>query len=121
MPGACLPGPPASHARLHASIPLLRSNRPPTQSVTLEIPFSVPPYMSLLARSVATLEGIALVGDPAYQMVAQVGGASGSFMWVLHVCVWVGWLGDPAYQMVAQVGAACWCWLAVWVLFGVCV
>lgn len=32
---------------------------------------SVPPYMSLLARSVATLEGIALAGDPNYQMVAQ--------------------------------------------------
>ena len=41
-------------------------------AATLEIPFSVPPYMSLLARSVATLEGIALVGDPNYQMVAQV-------------------------------------------------
>jgi predicted unusual protein kinase regulating ubiquinone biosynthesis (AarF/ABC1/UbiB family) len=40
-------------------------------SATLEIPFSVPPYMSLLARSVATLEGIALTGDPQYQMVAQ--------------------------------------------------
>lgn len=40
-------------------------------AATLEIPFSVPPYMSLLARSVATLEGIALVGDPNYQMVAQ--------------------------------------------------
>ena len=40
-------------------------------SVTLEIPFSVPPYMSLLARAVATLEGIALLGDPQYQMVAQ--------------------------------------------------
>jgi len=40
-------------------------------SATLEIPFSVPPYMSLLARSVVTLEGIALVGDPGYQMVAQ--------------------------------------------------
>jgi hypothetical protein len=40
-------------------------------SATLEIPFSVPPYMSLLARSVATLEGIALVGDPNYQMVSQ--------------------------------------------------
>jgi hypothetical protein len=38
---------------------------------TLEIPFSVPPYMSLLARSIATLEGIALLGDPNYQMVAQ--------------------------------------------------
>jgi aarF domain-containing kinase len=40
-------------------------------AATLEIPFSVPPYMSLLARSVATLEGIALMGDPNYQMVAQ--------------------------------------------------
>ena len=40
-------------------------------AATLEIPFSVPPYMSLLARSVATLEGIALLGDPNYQMVAQ--------------------------------------------------
>jgi hypothetical protein len=39
----------------------------------MEIPFSVPPYMSLLARSVATLEGIALTADPEYQMVAQVG------------------------------------------------
>lgn len=29
--------------------------------------------MSLLARSVATLEGIALTADPQYQMVAQVG------------------------------------------------
>lgn len=42
-------------------------------AATLEIPFSVPPYMSLLARSVATLEGIALTGDPNYQMVTQVG------------------------------------------------
>ncbi|KAG2445070.1 hypothetical protein HYH02_008937 [Chlamydomonas schloesseri] len=40
-------------------------------AATLEIPFSVPPYMSLLARSVATLEGIALAGDPQYAMVAQ--------------------------------------------------
>lgn len=40
-------------------------------SVTLEIPFSVPPYMALLARGVATLEGLALVGDPGYQMVSQ--------------------------------------------------
>ncbi|KIY91538.1 Uncharacterized protein MNEG_16426 [Monoraphidium neglectum] len=40
-------------------------------AATLEIPFSVPPYMSLLARAVATLEGIALLGDPQYQMVAQ--------------------------------------------------
>lgn len=55
--------------------PLLFSNQALSQDLlrtTLEIPFSVPPYMSLLARSVATLEGIALLGDPNYQMVAQV-------------------------------------------------
>ena len=40
---------------------------------SMQIPFSVPPYMSLLARSTATLEGIALMGDPNYQMVSQVG------------------------------------------------
>jgi len=38
---------------------------------TLEIPFSIPPYVSLLARSVATLEGIALAGDPDYRLVAE--------------------------------------------------
>ena len=41
-------------------------------NASLQIPFSVPPYMSLLARAVATLEGIALSGDPNYQMVAEV-------------------------------------------------
>jgi len=40
--------------------------------IRMQIPFSVPPYMSLLARSTATLEGIALRGDPNYQMVSQV-------------------------------------------------
>lgn len=50
------------------------------QSATLEIPFSVPPYMSLLARSVATLEGIALVGDENYQMVSQVGRRAGGWV-----------------------------------------
>ena len=39
---------------------------------SMQIPFSVPPYMSLLARSTATLEGIALMGDPNYQLVSQV-------------------------------------------------
>lgn len=38
---------------------------------TLEIPFSIPPYVSLLARSVATLEGIALAGDPGYRLVGE--------------------------------------------------
>ena len=41
-------------------------------NASLQIPFSVPPYMSLLARAVATLEGIALSGNPDYQMVAEV-------------------------------------------------
>ncbi len=36
-------------------------------TATMEIPFSVPPYAALLARSVASLEGIALLGDPDYQ------------------------------------------------------
>ena len=37
-------------------------------AATLEIPFSVPPYTALLARSVASLEGIALLGNPDYQV-----------------------------------------------------
>ncbi len=41
-------------------------------NASLQIPFSVPPYMSLLARPVATLEGIALLGNPQYQIVAEV-------------------------------------------------
>ncbi len=45
-------------------------------NASLQIPFSVPPYMSLLARAVATLEGIALSGNPDYQMVAEVCPAS---------------------------------------------
>lgn len=32
----------------------------------------MPPYMALLARAVATLEGIALLANPDYQMVSQV-------------------------------------------------
>ena len=41
-------------------------------NASLQIPFSVPPYMSLLARAIATLEGIALSGNPDYQMIAEV-------------------------------------------------
>lgn len=40
--------------------------------VNLEVKFSIPPYVSLLARSVATLEGVALQGDPEYQIVARM-------------------------------------------------
>ena len=38
-------------------------------AATMEIPFSVPPYTALLARSVASLEGIALLADPGYQVL----------------------------------------------------
>lgn len=38
---------------------------------TLEIPFSIPAYISLLARGVATLEGIALAGNPKYQLIGE--------------------------------------------------
>ncbi len=45
----------------NSTLTLYNASAPPDlphpQSATLEIPFSVPPYMSLLARSVATLEG----------------------------------------------------------------
>jgi predicted unusual protein kinase regulating ubiquinone biosynthesis (AarF/ABC1/UbiB family) len=40
-------------------------------TLTTTIPFSIPPYVSLLARSVVTLEGIALKGDPGYQLVGE--------------------------------------------------
>ena len=39
--------------------------------MNLEVKFSIPPYVSLLARSVATLEGVALQGDKDYQIVAM--------------------------------------------------
>ncbi|CAJ1368415.1 unnamed protein product [Effrenium voratum] len=39
--------------------------------VNMEVKFSIPPYVSLLARSVATLEGVALQGDKEYQIVAM--------------------------------------------------
>eukprot|EP00448_Togula_jolla_P013946 CAMPEP_0170579030 /NCGR_PEP_ID=MMETSP0224-20130122/5770_1 /TAXON_ID=285029 /ORGANISM="Togula jolla, Strain CCCM 725" /LENGTH=846 /DNA_ID=CAMNT_0010902035 /DNA_START=10 /DNA_END=2550 /DNA_ORIENTATION=- len=39
--------------------------------VNLEVRFKIPPYVSLLARSIATLEGVALQGDPGYQIISQ--------------------------------------------------
>lgn len=39
--------------------------------VNTQVKFSIPPYVALLARSVATLEGVALQGDPGYQIVAE--------------------------------------------------
>lgn len=68
------PGSPPTHSQKNSLLPLFftQALSQDLLRTTLEIPFSVPPYMSLLARSVATLEGIALLGDPNYQMVAQV-------------------------------------------------
>lgn len=40
-------------------------------TMTTEIPFSIPAYVSLLARSIVTLEGIALKGNPSYQLVGE--------------------------------------------------
>ncbi|GMH41398.1 hypothetical protein BSKO_09308 [Bryopsis sp. KO-2023] len=40
-------------------------------SATVEIPFAIPPYFSLLGRAIVSLEGIALVGDPDYRMVME--------------------------------------------------
>eukprot|EP00667_Euglena_gracilis_P002216 EG_transcript_2216 len=40
-------------------------------TVLNDIPFSIPPYMALLARAVVTLEGIALRGNPNYGIVTE--------------------------------------------------
>ena len=40
-------------------------------TVMNEIPFSIPPYFALLGRAVATLEGIALIGNPSYRIVME--------------------------------------------------
>lgn len=39
--------------------------------INTQVKFSIPAYVSLLARSVATLEGVALQGNPGYQIVAE--------------------------------------------------
>ena len=58
-------------------------------NASLQIPFSVPPYMSLLARAVATLEGIALSGNPDYQMIAEVWPISCAVHpWPNRLCHW---------------------------------
>eukprot|EP00873_Tetraselmis_striata_P029871 jgi/Tetstr1/450135/TSEL_037177.t1 len=40
-------------------------------TVLNDIPFSIPPYFALLGRAVVTLEGIALTGNPNYQLVME--------------------------------------------------
>lgn len=40
-------------------------------TVMNDIPFSIPPYFALLGRAVATLEGIALVGNPDYRLIME--------------------------------------------------
>ena len=37
-------------------------------TVLNEVPFSIPPSFALLGRAVVTLEGLALMGDPDYQV-----------------------------------------------------
>ena len=66
---ACLAANFAETSATHALVQMLSQD---LLNASLQIPFSVPPYMSLLARAVATLEGIALSGNPDYQMVAEV-------------------------------------------------
>jgi len=41
-------------------------------TVLNHVPFSIPPYFSLIGRAVATLEGIALMGDPNYGIITEV-------------------------------------------------
>ena len=38
-------------------------------TVMSEVPFSIPPSFALLGRAVVTLEGIALQGNPDYQLI----------------------------------------------------
>merc|ERR1712176_208972 len=40
-------------------------------TVMNDIPFTIPPYFALLGRAVATLEGIALIGNPNYRIVME--------------------------------------------------
>ena len=40
-------------------------------TVLNDIPFTIPPYLALLARAVVTLEGIALTGNPNYGIITE--------------------------------------------------
>ena len=40
-------------------------------TVLNDIPFSIPPYFSILGRAIVTLEGIALTGDPEYGIIKE--------------------------------------------------
>lgn len=82
-PAAGLPANPLLRAALHVSLrtskmSLLAAHTCRMSRATCRMQYSGPLDnavdwgRSLLARAVATLEGIALVGDPGYQMVAQV-------------------------------------------------
>ena len=59
--------PVAGQCRKDVPAVLLQAMSQDLLTATMEIPFSVPPYSALLGRSVASLEGIALLGDPNYQ------------------------------------------------------
>ena len=70
---------------------------------SMQIPFSVPPYMSLLARSTATLEGIALMGYPNYQMVSQVNAPLNCS----NICLAPDQTRDSAYRRTSQSKQVC--------------
>ena len=58
---------PTSHPGFSPVFPPSGSLSRPWNQVNMEVKFSIPPYVSLLARSVATLEGVALQGDPQWR------------------------------------------------------
>jgi hypothetical protein len=51
--------------------------------ITFDYPFRIPPYFALIIRAIGVLEGIALVGDPDFAIVDEVGGRR------VRVCVCV--------------------------------
>jgi len=50
-------------------------------TVLNQVPFSIPPSFALLGRAVVTLEGLALMGDPDYQLVME------SYPWIARKIV----------------------------------
>jgi predicted unusual protein kinase regulating ubiquinone biosynthesis (AarF/ABC1/UbiB family) len=40
--------------------------------ITFDYPFRIPPYFALIIRAIGVLEGIALVGDPEFAIVAYI-------------------------------------------------
>lgn len=59
--------------------------------------FRLPPYYTLLVRSLSVLEGIALASDPNYKVGGVFGGVFGS-----GVVCFEGWGGGPLRPCSAQ-------------------